>query len=109
MPTVAVKELVLGKLLRYETKQGVVHSQFQGHNFEMFSDALNLKKHIASIHEGKKPFECNRCNTMFSQKGNLEKHIASVHEKKKPFECSIWNAKFGRKAHLNAHIKSVHE
>ena len=37
----AVKELVLGKLLRYETKQGVVHFQFQGHNFEMFSDELN--------------------------------------------------------------------
>ena len=37
----AVKELVLGKLLRCETKQGVLHFQFQGHNFEMFSDALN--------------------------------------------------------------------
>ena len=37
----AVKELVLGKLLRYKTKQGVVQFQFQGHNFEMFSDALN--------------------------------------------------------------------
>ena len=30
----AVKELVLGKLLRYATK-------LQGHNFEMFSDELN--------------------------------------------------------------------
>ena len=38
-----------------------------------------------TVHEGKEPFKCQTCHACFSQKGDLNKHIASVHEKKKPF------------------------
>ena len=49
-----------------------------------FSGMGSLKIHIASIHEGKKPFKCNFCDSCFSHKGNMNQHIASIHEGKKP-------------------------
>ena len=50
----------------------------------------NIKHHIASAHEKKKPLKCNLCNSIFNEKGSLlEKHIALVHEENKPFQCDI--------------------
>ena len=40
-----------------------------------------------SVHEGKKPFECEICDVQFVLKEKLNEHIASVHEGKKPFKC----------------------
>ena len=40
-----------------------------------------LKRHEASVHEGKKPFKCNICDVEFAQKSKLNIHIISVHEK----------------------------
>ena len=42
-----------------------------------------MKGHIATIHEGKKPFKCDICNVNFGQKVGLKKHVATVHEGKK--------------------------
>ena len=44
-----------------------------------------------------------------SHKEHLDRHIAAVHEKKKPFECSLCPRKFGLGDHLNKHIDAVHE
>ena len=33
-----------------------------------FKSEGTLKKHIGSVHEGKKPFKCNKCESGFSQK-----------------------------------------
>ena len=54
-----------------------------------FSGMGSLKIHIASIHEGKKPFKCNICDFTFSRKGSLNGHILRVHEKKKTQKQSI--------------------
>ena len=39
------------------------------------------KEHIATIHEGKKEFKCDICNSKFWQKGTLNQHVLKVHEK----------------------------
>ena len=49
------------------------------------------------------------CNANFKQKRNLVGHIASVHDGRKPFECSICDAKFADKSNLSKHISSLHE
>ena len=41
------------------------------------------KKHIASVHENKKPFTCENCDEASSVKGNMKEHIESVHGGKK--------------------------
>ena len=69
----------------------------------------DLNEHIASVHEGKKPFKCDKCEVYFGLKYDLNLHIASVHEGKKPFKCEICDDQFELKHELNEHIASVHE
>ena len=74
-----------------------------------FSGMGSLKIHIASIHEGKKPFKCNICDYSCNQKSDLTKHVLSVHEGKKSFKCNICDAGFTHKANLNKQIDAVHK
>ena len=37
-----------------------------------FVDGIVLKGHIDSIHEGKKPFQCENCKTAFTRKANFQ-------------------------------------
>ena len=37
-------------------------------------------------HQFMKPFKCNVCNACFSRKADVKNHIESVHERKKPFK-----------------------
>ena len=56
----------------------------------------HLKRHIESVHEGKKPL-------------NLENHIKSIHEEKNPQKCSIYNFNCSTNSTLKRHFESVHE
>ena len=38
--------------------------------------------HIATVHDGKKPYACTNCDVSFSHKGYLNRHIVLVHEAK---------------------------
>ena len=51
-----------------------------------FSKPFTLKRHVESVHEGKKSYKCTQCDLKFKAKQNLKKHIAKVHEKPKEFE-----------------------
>ena len=48
-----------------------------------------INGHIASVHEGKKPFKCNICDASFTQKGEIIGHFATVHEGKKALKGNI--------------------
>ena len=48
-----------------------------------------MRKHIVSVHEGKKLFKCEICDYTCSQKKEMKKHIGLVHEGKKTFKCVI--------------------
>ena len=74
--------------------------------FKLKSD---LTRHIASVHEGKKPFNYSICGGTFPKKQRLINHISSVHEGKKPFKCPICDYKGSEKGNLTKHISSVHE
>ena len=45
-----------------------------------------MNGHIASVHEGKKPFNYNIFDVSFTHKGEINGHFASVHEGKKAFQ-----------------------
>ena len=43
-----------------------------------------MKKHIGVVHEGKKLFKCHTCDYGAFGKKNLKRHIETLHEEKKP-------------------------
>ena len=39
-----------------------------------------MKRHIESVHEGKKTDKCDVCGATFTQKSHWKKHMANVHK-----------------------------
>ena len=78
-------------------------------HFISFSQNGDLKSHILAVHEGKKPFECQICSHSCFIKKDLKKHVASVHEKKKQFKCQICYVIFSQNSDMKRHTLSVHE
>ena len=68
-----------------------------------------MKSHVASVHEGKKPFKCDICDYSCSQKGHMKTHVESVHEGKKSFKCDICDYSCSQKSGMKTHVESVHE
>ena len=62
-----------------------------------------------SVHEGKKSFQFNFCESCFEEKGKLKNHISAVHEGKKPLEFTICGASFTQNIHSKGHMELVHE
>ena len=67
-----------------------------------------MTKHINLLHEKKENAKCPICE-MFVRVRTLKKHMVSVHEGLKPFQCSICDYNYSRKDHLESHIIAVHE
>jgi uncharacterized Zn-finger protein len=67
----------------------------------------SLKRHVETIHEGKK-YECHICNEDFTSKPSLKLHVSSIHEEK-TFECTVCSASFTQRGNLKRHIVSIHE
>ena len=66
-----------------------------------------MKKHIKTIHEGRKDYKCEYCGKLFGQNGSMWTHVRMVHKGRKE-ECNICNKSFHPNALLN-HIKQVHK
>ncbi len=64
---------------------------------------------IGTVHGGTKPFQCNFCVASFLNNSNMNSHMESVHEKKKPYKCDICDASFASIQSLKVHTESVHE
>jgi KRAB domain-containing zinc finger protein len=56
--------------------------------------------------EQKVQYECPTCNGSFTKKWHLKKHIESIHEGKKPYSCTLCEKSFSQSSNLNRHKKS---
>ena len=58
--------------------------------------------------KGKKPFECNICDSKYYYSSQLKKHMDEIHEGKKPFECNLCDSKYYYSSQLKKHISTNH-
>ena len=69
----------------------------------------NMKSHVASFHEGKKPLKCTICEYSCSLRITMKTHVALVHDGKKPFKCDICNYCCFQKQQMKQHTLKKHE
>ena len=74
-----------------------------------FITTQSLKAHIASAHDKGEFFHCDTCKSTFPTIKGLCAHTKSVHEKKKPHKCAICKSNFATCKALNAHIAKIHK
>ena len=67
-----------------------------------------MRRHVAAVHEGKRPHVCGYCSKTFSYKCTLATHIKTVHEGQRPHQCPICPANFVDKRNLQTHIDTQH-
>ena len=53
-------------------------------------------------------YTCNVCNKQLLQKRNLKRHMESVHAGKRPFFCGPCGQKFASKQILERHMIGIH-
>ena len=69
------------------------------------SKRSDLAKHIKSVHEKKRDFECAWCDYSASAKVNLAQHVRGVHEKRREFKCTECDYAASQKWILAQHIR----
>lgn len=72
-----------------------------------FRQTGNLRKHIAEIHEQRKPFGCTMCGVSFSRKHARDTHERAVHQQIRPFQCHICKKMYKNRSDLNKHMRTV--
>ena len=62
--------------------------------YHLLLDNFQLKRHVASVHEEKKPFTiCNICSAIYARNEKLKSHKTSVHERTNHFQCNVCGTK----------------
>jgi KRAB domain-containing zinc finger protein len=74
----------------------------------VFSNRVNLRKHIRRVHEPIEMHQCKLCDLKVTTERSLKKHILTIHEGKSPFECKQCDAKYRTRATLYKHTREIH-
>lgn len=77
---------------------------------KVYSTKYNLKRHIESVHQCIKRFQCDLCNKLLSSKQNLQEHYFT-HSNEKLFKCieSGCSQTFRQRSQLSNHRKMHRE
>ncbi|XP_069056639.1 zinc finger protein 235-like isoform X1 [Pleurodeles waltl] len=68
-----------------------------------FSDPSNLRRH-KNIHTGQRPYGCEICDSTFRQKSQLDRHLF-VHTGERPFQCAFCPKGFRDSTELKVHYR----
>ena len=72
-----------------------------------FFDKQYIPIHKATVHEGKRPWQCQHCGNSYTRDTALKNHVNSVHLNLR-FSCKQCSKSYTQLAHLKIHLKSEH-
>lgn len=75
---------------------------------EEFSSRLEMFHHLQTVHQDKKPFQCEVCSAKFPYRSSLYNHVR-IHSAFRPFKCDWCDATFRWKNSLQHHKRHVHK
>ena len=67
-----------------------------------------MKKHVHTVHEGHKDYECQFCGKLFALNSTRHTHIDTVHKGLKKYQCSICDKAYGQSGDLKKHVQRCH-
>eukprot|EP00177_Eucheuma_denticulatum_P005694 GFKZ01010373.1.p1 GENE.GFKZ01010373.1~~GFKZ01010373.1.p1 ORF type:complete len:730 (-),score=76.46 GFKZ01010373.1:985-3174(-) len=90
-----------------------VHNRLKQFECDLCGTKFGLKadlgRHRFRIHESR-AFCCDKCGKSFAERSQLEHHIRATHEEdSRPWECKQCGIRFGRKSSLKRHEQTVHQ
>ena len=69
------------------------------------SQKIRFKRHMASVHEGNKPYNCSMCSFRCTIKTNLKPHVEAVHEgRKSQFVITVVQVRISRQNMWNTYV-----
>ncbi|XP_059095744.1 zinc finger protein 888-like [Tigriopus californicus] len=69
----------------------------------------SLKKHIRSIHDKQRDFQCQYCDKNFAQSYSLKEHVGAKHTHDWSHICLLCQKTFAHRNNCGRHIRSVHK
>ena len=69
-----------------------------------FGDSSTLRRHIGTVHLGKRRFRCGECKKLFGQKGSLLMHLRHIHLNERRFGCDHCEYRAKTRTVLHSHI-----
>ena len=89
-----------------------VHEKIKAFNCnsceKSFGHRSDLNNHVKIVHQNFKNFRCDSCGKCFAQKSGLKGHLISVHKNRRDFSCDVCNKKFVSNSDMEKHIQKVH-
>jgi KRAB domain-containing zinc finger protein len=79
------------------------------HCGKSFPKKYQMKIHIQSVHEKKKPYPCSDCDKMYPTESTLKVHINAKHTKEIKYQCPHCSYFTYLKGVIPKHILEVHE
>ena len=69
-----------------------------------------IKRHVETVHEGKRPYNCEKCGKGFARKDNFHTHVANACKdmKVKPQQCTLCDFTCQYMTQLKKHLEEVH-